>query len=94
VLLRLEEQHTVRTAVAALDERCRCLLTLLFYHPTPPPYAEVAALMEMSEGSIGPTRARCLQKLRHLLDNLSFSYMIELGCALSSGLFLNGFIHL
>src|SRR5215217_1062141 len=29
--LRLEEQHKVRTGVAALDERCRTLLTLLFY---------------------------------------------------------------
>jgi RNA polymerase sigma factor (sigma-70 family) len=69
VLLRLEEQHTVRMAVAALDERCRRLLTLLFYRPDPPPYAEVAATLEMSEGSIGPTRSRCLQKLRRLLDS-------------------------
>ncbi len=67
VLLRLEEQHTVRLAVAALDERCRRLLTLLFYQPDPLPYAEVAAALEMSEGSIGPTRIRCLQKLRRLL---------------------------
>jgi RNA polymerase sigma factor (sigma-70 family) len=68
VLLRLEEQHTVRLAVAALDERCRRLLTLLFYRPDPPSYTEVAATLEMSEGSIGPTRSRCLQKLRRLLD--------------------------
>jgi RNA polymerase sigma factor (sigma-70 family) len=70
VLLHLEEQHTVRLAVAALDERCRRLLTLLFYRPDPPPYAEVAVALEMSEGSIGPTRIRCLQKLRRLLDGL------------------------
>ncbi|MCK6626264.1 MAG: sigma-70 family RNA polymerase sigma factor [Anaerolineae bacterium] len=69
-LLQLEEQHTVRLAVAALDERCHRLLTLLFYRPDPPPYAEVAAALEMSEGSIGPTRIRCLQKLRRLLDGL------------------------
>ena len=30
VLAQLEEQHLVRTAVAALDERCRGLLTMLF----------------------------------------------------------------
>jgi RNA polymerase sigma factor (sigma-70 family) len=70
VLLRLEEQHTVRLAVAALDERCRRLLTLLFYRPDPPAYAEIATALEMSEGSIGPTRIRCLQKLRRLLDSL------------------------
>jgi RNA polymerase sigma factor (sigma-70 family) len=68
ILLRLEEQHTVRLAVAALDERCRRLLTLLFYRPDPLPYAEVATALEMSEGSIGPTRIRCLQKLRRLLN--------------------------
>ena len=67
VLLRLETQHTVRTAVASLDERCRTLLTLLFYRPEPPPYVEIAATLGTSEGSIGPTRARCLQKLKRLL---------------------------
>jgi RNA polymerase sigma factor (sigma-70 family) len=69
---RLEEEHLVRTAVAALDERCRRLLTLLFYRPDPPPYAEIAASLGMAEGSLGPTRARCLQKLRRLLADLGF----------------------
>jgi len=32
-----------------------------------PPYAEVAAALNMPIGSIGPTRARCLQRLRRLL---------------------------
>ena len=68
LLLRLEEQHRVRTAVTALDERCRKLLTLLFYHPEPPPYSEVAAAIGATEGSVGPTRARCLQKLLRLLE--------------------------
>lgn len=70
VILHLEEQHAVRMALAALDERCRRLLTLLFYRPDPPSYAEVATALQMSEGSIGPTRIRCLQKLRRLLDSL------------------------
>ena len=63
VLLKLEEQHEVRTALAALDERCRTLLTLLFYTAEPPAYAEIARQLGSSEGSIGPTRARCLEKL-------------------------------
>lgn len=67
LLIRLEEQHAIYNAVALLDERCRRLLTLLFYRPDPPPYAEVAAELGMSEGSVGPTRARCLQKLRRCL---------------------------
>jgi RNA polymerase sigma factor (sigma-70 family) len=72
LMLRLEEQHQVRTAVAALDERCRKLRVLLFYRSDIPAYAEIAATLGMNEGSIGPTRARCLRKLRHLLDDLGF----------------------
>lgn len=68
-LLRLEEQHRMRTAVAALDDRCRRLITLLFYRAEPPPYAAIAAQLGVPEGSIGPTRARCLQKLRRLLES-------------------------
>jgi RNA polymerase sigma factor (sigma-70 family) len=71
-LVRLEEQHTVRLALAQLEERCRRLLTLLFYRSDAPPYAEVAAALGVSAGHIGPTRARCLQKLRHILDAVGF----------------------
>jgi RNA polymerase sigma factor (sigma-70 family) len=70
VLLSLEEQHTVLLAVESLDVRCRTLLTLLFYQPEPPSYAEIATLLGTSEGSIGPTRLRCLQKLRQLLGKM------------------------
>lgn len=68
VLVQLEEQHQVQRAVAALDERCRELLTLLFYQAEPPPYSEIAARIGTTEGSIGPTRARCLQKLLRILE--------------------------
>lgn len=67
-LIQLEEQHRVRTALGGLDERCRRLLTLLFYQAEPPSYAEIAKETGTSEGSIGPTRARCLQKLTRLLE--------------------------
>jgi RNA polymerase sigma factor (sigma-70 family) len=70
LLLRLEEQHDVRTAVALLDARCRELLRMLFYTPTPPSYLAIATTLGISEGSIGPIRARCLQRvlrqLRHV----------------------------
>jgi RNA polymerase sigma factor (sigma-70 family) len=71
-LLRLEEQHTVRTGVASLDERCRKLLTLLFYQRDPAPYAEIAATLAIPEGSVGPQRGRCLRKLRHILKGMGF----------------------
>lgn len=67
-LVRLEEQHRIRTALMALDERCQKLLTLLYYTPEPPSYAEIAAEFGTPEGSIGPTRARCLKKMMQLLE--------------------------
>ena len=66
-LVRLEEQHRIRTALADLDPRCRKLLTMLYYQVEPPPYSDVATALGMPEGSIGPTRARCLKKLMKLL---------------------------
>lgn len=71
-ILQLEEQHLVRTALARLDERCRQLLTLLFYRAEPATYDEIAAAVGMPAGSIGPTRARCLQKMGKLLTESGF----------------------
>jgi RNA polymerase sigma factor (sigma-70 family) len=69
-LERIEEQHLIRLALAAIDGRCRRLITLLFYQPVPVPYAEAARVLGMPASSIGPTRARCLDKLRRALSNL------------------------
>ncbi|MBA2453594.1 MAG: sigma-70 family RNA polymerase sigma factor [Chloroflexia bacterium] len=71
-IVRLEEQHTVYTAVSGLDDRCRQLLTMLFYDRDRLPYADIAATLGTSEGSIGPTRARCLEKLRRALSDLGY----------------------
>jgi RNA polymerase sigma factor (sigma-70 family) len=50
-------------AFSRLSDRCRELLRILMATP-PPSYAEVAAALGLPLGSIGPTRARCLQRLR------------------------------
>jgi len=71
VLLEMERQHRVRTAVTNLDERCRNLVNLLFYQNAQIPYSEIARILGISEGSIGPTRARCLQKLLERLNKPS-----------------------
>lgn len=68
VLARLEQQHEVRSALALLDDRCRRLLTMLFYGVSGPvPYSVVAVELGMAEGSIGPVRARCLERLLRTL---------------------------
>ena len=68
-LIILEEQHRIRMALSLLDPRCRTLLEMLFYRPEPASYAEIAAALGIPEGSIGPTRARCLAKLLEILKN-------------------------
>jgi RNA polymerase sigma factor (sigma-70 family) len=50
-------------AFERLSARCRELLRVLMAVP-PPSYGEVAAALGIPVGSIGPTRARCLQRLR------------------------------
>lgn len=46
---------------------CRDLLRALYLQPEQPTHAEVAELLGMPVGSIGPTRARCLERLRQTL---------------------------
>ena len=64
----LEQQQAVRQAVGALPERCKDLVTLLFYKKDDLSYTEIARQMDMPVASIGPTRARCLEKLKKLLQ--------------------------
>ena len=64
----LEQQQLVREAVAQLPERCRRLITMLFYEKDELSYSDIARLMKMPVSSVGPTRARCLEKLKKLLD--------------------------
>jgi len=53
-----------------LDERCRQLLLALYFDAEEPSYAEVADHMKMPIGSIGPTRARCLEQMRQSLHTV------------------------
>lgn len=62
-----ERQRIVRNAVSSLPERCRELLTMLFYLNEEMTYQEIADRMGMPASSIGPTRARCFEKLRKML---------------------------
>ena len=64
-LEELQRLDGVRNALDRLDARCRDLLLLLFRHDDDKvPYDEIARRLDMSVGSIGPTRSRCLAKLR------------------------------
>lgn len=53
-------------AVGLLSERCRRLLRVIAFSDRPE-YADLATDLKMPIGSIGPTRGRCLDKLRRLV---------------------------
>ncbi|WP_233511068.1 RNA polymerase sigma factor [Actinomadura craniellae] len=65
VVLARERLAQVAAALRALPSRCRSLLRLFALAPAG--YAEVAAALDIPVGSVGPTRARCLAKLRRRL---------------------------
>lgn len=65
----LQQLHRLRQSLDRMDERCRTLLTLVFADEDDRlPYEEIGSRLGMPVGSIGPTRARCLQKLRRLVE--------------------------
>jgi RNA polymerase sigma factor (sigma-70 family) len=64
----IENEHIVERAMLDLPERCRLLIDMLYLHPSQLSYAAIAQRLEMPVSSIGPTRARCLEKLRRLLS--------------------------
>lgn len=71
-LLTSERAQALWRAFAGLSGRCQALLRLLVADP-PPSYEEVGKALEMPVGSIGPTRARCLEHLRHRAEAAGLS---------------------
>jgi len=50
-----------------LPERCQRLLRIIAFVPRPD-YAAISADLDVPHGTIGPTRGRCLARLRRLLE--------------------------
>jgi len=67
-LLLAERDEALRAAFGTLNPRCRELLRLMLLDPAPS-YEEISAALGMPVGSIGPTRGRCLDKLRGLVKD-------------------------
>lgn len=61
-----DQRRALWQTVGRLSARCQQLLRIIAFAPRPD-YATVAAALGMPVGSIGPTRGRCLAKLRALL---------------------------
>lgn len=70
VVLSAVERQAVRVAAAELTGRSALLLEALFA-PTPATYAEIASRLDIPVGSIGPTRARVMRRLRERLRDIA-----------------------
>jgi RNA polymerase sigma factor (sigma-70 family) len=66
-VVRAERNEVLWRCFRRLPQRDQSLLRLLLTDPRPP-YEEIAAALDMPIGSIGPTRARALERLRRELE--------------------------
>ncbi len=62
-----DARREVRDAFARLDEGCRELLTVLVLADPPIPYDEASEILGRPVGALGPSRRRCLEKMKGLL---------------------------
>ena len=67
-LENLELAQWLDQGLSGVSEVCRQLLSALYLDPEQPSYAEIAARLGMALGSVGPTRIRCLERLRRVMD--------------------------
>ncbi|MHC4426987.1 MAG: RNA polymerase sigma factor [Planctomycetota bacterium] len=70
LVLHWERQQVVRQALRRLGGRCEELLTALYANQGTAKYEDVAKQIGVPIGSIGPMRARCLQRLMELVADL------------------------
>src|SRR5687767_8021570 len=66
---RWELAEWLNQGLSMLDERCRKLLLALYFDAEQPSYAQIADRLNMPIGSIGPTRARCLEQMKQNMGN-------------------------
>jgi len=68
MLIELEQQHLIRSALKLLEDRCQKIISMLYLRVSAASYSEVAAEVGVGETSISPLRSRCLKKLEKLLS--------------------------
>lgn len=66
---RSGDDELVRAALRSLSPRQRALMEALYLRADEPSYAEISAELGIPVGSIGPTRARCLERLRAFVED-------------------------
>jgi RNA polymerase sigma factor (sigma-70 family) len=67
VVLDTERDRLLWRSLGEISQRCQVLLRALATAP-PPSYQDISAALGMPVGSIGPTRARCLDSLKRRVE--------------------------
>jgi len=68
-IMRLQRRAQLELALEQLDDRCRKLMHAIFFADSVKSYQELARDLGMPVNSLGPTRVRCLQKLKKILED-------------------------
>lgn len=64
----LETMQAIDQGLNQIGRRCRDLLLALYFDSQQPSYEEIAERLHIAVGSVGPTRGRCLERLRERLS--------------------------
>ncbi len=71
-IIALQRKAQLDLALEQLDERCQKLLRAIFLSPQELTYKEIALRLGIPPNSLGPTRSRCLNKLKKILDEMDY----------------------
>jgi RNA polymerase sigma factor (sigma-70 family) len=79
-----EDHELLMAALDGVSGQCQQLLRLLIVDP-PLSYDEISMVLDMPKGSIGPTRQRCLVRLRAVMTTLRGATLRDGGINPSAG---------
>ncbi len=69
---KADDARHVKAALEQMGDPCRSLLHLLYFDPSEPSYADIARKLRITPNSLGPTRMRCLEKLKEILEKMGW----------------------
>ena len=71
-IIELQRKAQIEYALEQLDGKCRHLLTEIFFSSGDTSYRDIARKLGIPMNSLGPTRMRCLAKLKKILMDLGY----------------------
>ncbi len=71
-IIRLQRKAQLEYALEQLDKRCQVLLHAVFLSPDELSYRDIAHRLGIPINSLGPTRSRCLRKLKKIFAEMDY----------------------